>query len=218
MGVEHMDLETLFIYLFATFSAFVANTIPAFAPPTWIVLSLFKISHPELNSLILASLGVVGSVTGRFAMYLYSKALGRYIPQRYMGNINYFKKVIEKKRRGLFLGSFAYSLSPLPSNFLFIGSGLSGIKVLRMLAGFSVGRVISYALLVHGFYKTFSLIEVFGTGNVLLFGNLLGIGLAASMIFIDMKKILGRIMSIVHFIGNKLGFQSIMHNPKSFSG
>lgn len=41
-------------YLEATFLAFLVNVIPAFAPPTWIVLSLYKINNPQFNSVALA--------------------------------------------------------------------------------------------------------------------------------------------------------------------
>lgn len=190
----------ILMYLIAVLSIFVANIVPIFAPPTWIMLSLYKISNPELNIGILVLLGVIGSVAGRFAMYHYSKALGRYVPQRYTGNLTQFKKAVEEKKCGLFLGSFAYSLSPLPSNYLFIGSGISGMKIIHTLTGFAFGRAISYLLLIYGFYKTFSSFGVSSTGNMQLFGNILGILACVLLIFIDFQKIIGKTRNIASCI------------------
>jgi len=139
-------------------------------------------------------------------MYLYSKVLGKYVPQKCMGNISYFRKATDGRRRGLFFGSFAYSLSPLPSNFLFIGSGITGIKIVNMLTGFAFGRMISYVFLIQGFYKTYSFLGILGTEKALLLGNLLGIIIAISMIFIDMKKIIKKVAVIASSIRNMRQF------------
>lgn len=192
----------ILIYLVAVLSIFIANIVPVFAPPTWIILSLYKISNPELNIGILVLLGVIGSVAGRFSMYHYSKALGKYVPQRFTGNLSQFKRAVEEKSGGLFFGSFIYSLSPLPSNYLFIGSGISGMKIIHTLTGFAFGRAISYLLLIYGFHKTFLLFGVSGTADMQLFGNILGILACVFMIFIDIQKMIGKIQNIFSRIRN----------------
>ncbi|WP_455367351.1 hypothetical protein [[Eubacterium] cellulosolvens] len=189
-------------YLVAVLSIFIANIIPVFAPPTWIILSLYKISNPELNVGILVLLGVIGSVTGRFAMYHYSKVLGKYVPQRFTGNLSQFKRAVDEKSSRLFFGSFLYSLSPLPSNYLFIGSGISGMKIIHTLTGFAFGRAISYLLLIYGFHKTFLLFGGTGTADVQVFGNILGILACVLMIFIDFQKMIGKIRNIASCIKN----------------
>lgn len=185
-----MIAEELLGYLGATFLALLVNVIPAFAPPTWIVLSLYKINNPQLNSLALAFFGVIGSVAGRFVMYLYSRALGGYIPQKYADNLNYFRKFIGENKLGIFLGTLIYSLGPFPSSFLFIAFGVSSAEVLPVLAGFALGRTISYASLVYASFKAFVFFEIFGVENVRYVTDVLGILAAVSIIFIDWRKVI----------------------------
>jgi membrane protein YqaA with SNARE-associated domain len=196
-----MISEIIFLYVVALLTSFLTNLTPVFAPPTWIVLFLYKVNNPELNSVVLALFGVVGSVAGRFVMYLYSKILGKHIPERFTTNTSYLREIMGKKRRGLFLGSFAYSLSPFPSNFLFIGSGISGIEVLPILGGFAVGRTISYASLVYGFYKFFTFLETSslspGIDNMRLLGNVVGILAAVSIIFVNWRRVFDRVKNAI---------------------
>jgi len=182
-------IEELSSYVEVTLIAFLVNVIPAFAPPTWIVLSLYEINNPQLNSLALAFFGVVGSVAGRFVMYLYSKALGKHIPQKHADNLDYFRRLIGDKKLGLFFGTFIYSLGPLPSNFLFIASGISGMEILPVIAGFALGRVISYASLAYASSKAFVFFKFLGVENVRHAADLLGIVGAVSIVFIDWRKV-----------------------------
>ncbi len=51
-----MIIEELLMYLEVAFTTFVVNIVPIFAPPTWIVLCLFKVNRLELNTLWVAFL------------------------------------------------------------------------------------------------------------------------------------------------------------------
>ncbi len=146
--------------------ALLVNIVPAFAPPTWILLSIFEINNPSLNSFVLALFGVIGSVSGRFVMYLYSTIVGKYVPRKQADNLNYFKKFVMERRLGVFEATFLYSLSPLPSNFLFITFGISRAKVLPVLVGFALGRLVSYSILVYLSLKASVYFHFFGIGNV----------------------------------------------------
>jgi len=183
-----MIIKELLSYAEVTLMAFIVNIVPAFAPPTWIVLSLYKIQYPGMSSLALAFFGVLGSVIGRFVMYHYSRVIGKHVPQRYADNLKYFRKFIEGKKLGLFLGTFIYSLSPFPSNFLFMASGISGISVLPLVVGFALGRFVSYASLIYVTYETFGYFHGFGAGNMKLLADLFGIVASILIIFVDWKK------------------------------
>jgi membrane protein YqaA with SNARE-associated domain len=186
-----MVAEELFMYLEVTFVAFLVNVVPAFVPPTWIVLCIFAINNPHLSSLSLAFSGVIGSVAGRFVMYLYSKQLGKYIPHKYAENLEYFKKFIEERKLGLFLGTLLYSLSPLPSNFLFLAFGLSRVELLPVIAGFAIARIISYSSVVYLSTKAFAHLTFLGIENVRRIADLLGLLAGVSVIFIDWRKLGG---------------------------
>jgi membrane protein YqaA with SNARE-associated domain len=168
--------------------AFLANVVPAFVPPTWMVLSLYHIDHPFLNTPIVVFLGVVGSVGGRFVMYYYSRLLGRYVPNKYAENLKSFRSLFEKRKFGLFIGSFIYSIGPLPSNILFIASGISRTEILPILGGFAFARGVSYLLLISASLRVFSFLEVLGVPYVKDIVNILGIVAGIAVALVDCKK------------------------------
>ena len=56
-----------------------------------------------------------------------------------------------EKRPTLTVGLFLfYTFSPLPSNFLFIAYGLTGLPLLRVARPFFVGRLASYGFFIVG--------------------------------------------------------------------
>jgi membrane protein YqaA with SNARE-associated domain len=168
--------------------AFLANVVPAFVPPTWMVLSLYHIDHPFLNTPIVVFLGVVGSVGGRFVMYYYSRLLGRYVPNKYAENLKSFRSLFEKRTFGLFIGSFIYSIGPLPSNILFIASGIARTEILPILGGFAFARGVSYLLLISASLRVFSFLEVLGVPYVKDIINVLGIVAGIAVALVDWKK------------------------------
>ncbi|HKM50232.1 MAG TPA: hypothetical protein VJZ75_03545 [Candidatus Bathyarchaeia archaeon] len=168
--------------------AFLANVVPAFAPPTWMVLSLYQIDHPLLNTSIVVFLGVVGSVGGRLVMYYYSRLLGRYVPDKYAENLKSFRSLFEKRKFGIFIGSFIYSIGPLPSNILFIASGVARTEILPILGGFALARGVSYLLLIYASMRVFSFFEMFGGPYVKDIVNILGIAAGIAIALVDWKK------------------------------
>lgn len=173
--------------------AFLVNVIPALVPPTWMVLSMFEMHNPELSTLEIAIFGVVGSVMGRYVLYLYSRVLGRHVPSKYGENLSYISRFLGEKKLGLFLGTFLYALSPLPSNFLFISSGVSAVEVLPVLCGFALGRFISYASLTYTSHRLFLFFDALGVGDVRLALDVFGVLGGVAIIFIDWKKLLEKL-------------------------
>jgi len=185
--------ERIFEYFEVTLIALIVNLVPAFAPPTWVVLSVYQVNHLELNSLGIAFFGVIGSVAGRFIMYQYSAFVGRHVPRKQAENLRHFREFVEGKGLGLFFGTLVYSLSPLPSNFLFIASGISGMELLPVIGGFAIGRFISYAFLVYASSRAYE--ALFGVINIAVLrpaADILGIILAALPAFVDWSKVLDR--------------------------
>ena len=193
LRLPQLVLPEILEYLEVTLIALWVNLIPAFAPPTWVVLSVYQANHLELNSFGIACFGVIGSVAGRFIMYQYSALVGRHVPRKQAENLRHFKEFVERKRLGLFLGTLLYSLSPLPSNFLFIESGISGTELLPVIGGFAIGRLISYTFLVYVSSRAYeALFGVFGNADLRLAADILGIVIAASTAFVDWGKIFDR--------------------------
>jgi len=178
-------------YLIVFAVVFFFNILPAFAPPTWATLSYFKLRNPSLSTFELALVGVVASTLGRFVLYLYSYYLGRrVITGKRAENLYYLKRLIEE--HGPFIGSFLYALGPLPSNFLFIVAGLSGARVLPILAGFFLGRLISYTTLIYISFKLFGrAAELLEEYRWLL--DVVALAAAVALVFVDWKSVYERV-------------------------
>lgn len=185
-----MAIITFATYLAVTITSIIVNVVPAFAPPTWLVLSLYKINHPQIDLLALAFFGVVGSVIGRYVMYRYSELFGKYIPKKEVENLRYFRKFIGETNPRVFIETLVFSMSPLPSNFLFIAFGLSEVNIQPVLVGFFLGRLLSYTFLIQASFKSFTYFSnYFGAGETRIIIDLLGVLFAVIVIFIRWKKV-----------------------------
>ncbi len=135
-----LDVAMLFMMIF------VLNVIPAFAPPTWMVLSFIGLQHPPAHITLLALIGAVAATLGRFTLAKLSRVI---IRQKLLStttrhNIDAIRDGLEH-RRALTVGLFLfYAFSPLPSNVLFIAYGLTPLKYRLIAIPFLLGRFVSY--------------------------------------------------------------------------
>ena len=122
------------------------NIIPAFAPPTWMALSLIGFNDPTIDATLLALLGALAATMGRLTLAKLSRL---FIRQRILNegmrqNIDAIKQALER-RRVLTVSAFLfYAFSPLPSNYLFIAYGLTSLRLTLIALPFFLGRFISY--------------------------------------------------------------------------
>jgi len=139
-------LALLFILIFGL------NLIPAFAPPTWMALALVGFEFPGTGAVHLAVVGAVAATLGRLTLARLSHWLvrERLLSDAHRANIDVIKDRLEK-RTALTVGLFLfYAFSPLPSNFLFIAYGLTGLPLPRVALPFFVGRLASYTFFIEG--------------------------------------------------------------------
>lgn len=137
-------LALLFILIFGL------NLIPAFAPPTWMALALVGFEFPDTGAVHLAVIGAVAATLGRLTLARLSHWLvrERLLSDAHRANIDVIKDRLEK-RTALTVGLFLfYAFSPLPSNFLFIAYGLTGLPLPRVALPFFVGRLASYTFFI----------------------------------------------------------------------
>ena len=131
---------------------FALNLIPVFAPPTWMALAFVGFQFPQTNPWALALVGAAAATLGRLILALLSH---RIVSQKLLShaqreNICVIKQRLEK-RTALTFGIFlSYAFSPLPSNFLFIAYGLTGLSLVRVALPFFLGRCVSYAFFIFG--------------------------------------------------------------------
>jgi len=172
---------------------FVINIIPALMPPTWAVLSFFYITYPQ-NIWILIIVGVTASTCGRFALAKLSGYItGKFASKDKRAEFDGIKEKLSGKPLQKFVFTLIYALSPLPSNALFIAFGATKTKLSPVLAGFFVGRVISYLFLVFTTQKVFTSLESTMQGNAEIWTimiEVIGVIAILGFFLIDWNKII----------------------------
>ncbi|HEY3327659.1 MAG TPA: hypothetical protein VGK14_10900 [Novimethylophilus sp.] len=123
------------------------NTIPAFAPPTWMVLSLVGFNHPQFNPLLLALTAAFAATLGRITLAKLSQFIirNKLLKARTKENIDVLKEALEHRKNQTVGALLIYSFTPLPSNYLFIAYGLTTLPIRLIAMPFFIGRMVSYA-------------------------------------------------------------------------
>ena len=139
-------LALLFVLVFAL------NLIPAFAPPTWMALALVGFEYHDTSAALLAGVGAVAATLGRLTLAKLSHRIVRQklLSDAHRANIDVIKDRLEKRRALTARVFLFYAFSPLPSNFLFIAYGLTGLPLLRVALPFFIGRLVSYGFFIMG--------------------------------------------------------------------
>lgn len=127
---------------------FVLNSLPAFAPPTWMVLSAIGLSSPDRNPWLIALVAATAATAGRLvlAKLAYILVRQRWLSARTKENIDLVKDRLERQRAMTFGAVLAYTCSPLPSNSLFIAYGLTSLPLAPVAAAAFVGRFMTYSI------------------------------------------------------------------------
>ena len=127
---------------------FALNCLPAFAPPTWMVVSAMTLSSPGANPWLTALTAATAATAGRLvlAKLAYLLVRQRWLSARTKENVELVKVRLDKHRAMTFGAVLAYTCSPLPSNSLFIAYGLTSLP-LAPVASF-IGRFLTYSVWV----------------------------------------------------------------------
>ncbi len=130
-------------------AVFALNLLPAFAPPTWMALTVIGFTT-HLPVFWLALTAAASATCGRFVLAKMSRGLvrGRLLTEATRDNIDEIRSGLEQHKAmtaGLFL---FYAFSPLPSNYLFIAYGLTSLGMGLVCAPFFLGRLASYSFWV----------------------------------------------------------------------
>jgi len=126
---------------------FILNTIPAFAPPTWMALSYVGFKYPLQNVMLLGLVGAMAATLGRLTLAKLSRAIIRqkFLSQTTRDNIDAIREGLEHRRTLTFGVFLLYAFSPLPSNYLFIAYGLTSLGWKLIAIPFFIGRVVGYS-------------------------------------------------------------------------
>ncbi len=132
-------------YLLAVAVVFGVNLLPAFGPPTWAVLVLFRL-HEHLAIPALVVLGALAAGGGRLCLALATRRLRGWLPERRVANLEAAGDYMSGHRGRSLAGLGLFALSPLPSAQLFEAAGVMKLPLLPLTGAFFAGRLVSYSL------------------------------------------------------------------------
>jgi membrane protein YqaA with SNARE-associated domain len=136
-------------YLLAAAVVFGVNLLPAFGPPTWSVLVLFRL-RSHLNPVALVVIGAVAAGLGRFLLAEACRQLRSRLSQKRTANLAAARQALTSSRRGSLVGLALFAISPIPSAQLFEAAGLMDLALAPLVVVFFAGRLVSYAIYVGG--------------------------------------------------------------------
>jgi len=133
-------------------AVFLLNAMPAFAPPTWMLLAFYALQQPGTAPLLIAGVAACSATGGRL---LLARSAQRISTSRWMrpamrANMHEVAQAIGGHQQASVLAFLAFAISPLPSNVLFLAYGLARAPLHLLAWPFFVGRFISYTLAVIG--------------------------------------------------------------------
>jgi uncharacterized membrane protein YdjX (TVP38/TMEM64 family) len=175
-------------YLVLGVLVFLMNIVPVFMPPTWIILVRAIRDDTSFDPLALTVIGALSSTLGRAVLTYASSLFRRFFTHDMSEHAESIKAFFEKKGRALFAGTFAYALSPFPSNIVFIANGLTKVNFKPVFAGFFLGRLVSYYMLIVLSQRLF---QFAGEQYRFLF-DIFGVIAAFSILLLDWKKLFGK--------------------------
>ncbi len=137
-------------YVILALIIFGFNLLPAFAPPTWVVLVVYRLNS-HLMTLPMVIIGAVMATLGRYCLALITVRMKSYIPAKQLENLASTGVVLEKYKKSATIFEFAFfAVSPFPSAQMFEAAGLIGLNLRRLTIAFFFGRLISYSIYVTG--------------------------------------------------------------------
>jgi membrane protein YqaA with SNARE-associated domain len=136
-------------YVVVFFVVFGINLLPAFGPPTWSILVLYRLNS-HLNAVVLVLVGALAAASGRYLLALGSRRLRDRFSEKRRNSLEAVRKRLEGGRGKSIVALGLFALSPIPSAQLFEGAGITGLPLGRVVPAFFAGRLVSYSLYVAG--------------------------------------------------------------------
>ncbi len=124
------------------------NVIPAFMPPTWIILAFFVTKY-HMQILPVVLIGATFATLGRIILAGMSRIFfRRLLPKDLKENYASIGVYLNKHHKVTIPLVIAYAFLPIPSNNVFIAAGLAQMRIRLLAASFFAGRLISYTFWV----------------------------------------------------------------------
>lgn len=127
-------------------AVFFLNLLPAFAPPTWMLMGFFGLTFPDANPWLAALMAASGAALGRTVLASMTQRFtrSRWMPESMRNNLNTVAEAIKRRRATSATAFLLFAFSPLPSNALFLAYGLTHAPLHLLAVPFFAGRFVSY--------------------------------------------------------------------------
>jgi uncharacterized membrane protein YdjX (TVP38/TMEM64 family) len=164
------------------------NLMPAYGPPTWTILVLYRFQS-DLNPVALVIVGAIGAASGRLALGYATRALRSKLSEERRKSLQALRDRLEQHRKAGLLGLFLFALSPLPSAQLFEAAGITGVKLPPLTAAFFLGRIVSYSIYMAGA----SALKGTNVGDMVRDSFTSPVGIALQLAFLALVVVIGRV-------------------------
>ena len=136
-------------YMLVFIGAFFFDVVPfPFLPAFTIMIFLQVMFH--LNIWAVITIGVIGSVFGRYVLTLYIPYLaGKIFKPAKNEDVQFLGKKMKEKGWKSQLAVLTYSLLPLPTTPLFLAAGMAKIRAIYIIPAFFIGKFTSDTIAVH---------------------------------------------------------------------
>ncbi len=161
------------------------NLLPAFAPPTWVILVFYKLNS-NLNSISIIVIGVLAAASGRYCLALGVRSIRHRLNPQYTKNLELVRNRLDRGKKGYALYFLFFVISPLPSAQVFEAAALMNAPLVPITGAFMIGRSISYSISVFGA----STLKQHAMGTVLLDSIKSPWGIALQLICISVLYLL----------------------------
>lgn len=134
-------------YLLLAGVVFGVNLMPVFAPPTWTILVFFNVAY-DMPVYLLVPIGALCAASGRYVLGSLAKRFRGSFGKRRLHDLDTLRAIAEQRRAVSFGALMLFAISPIPSASLFIGAGVTGMRLGRLTVAFFAGRIVSYSIYV----------------------------------------------------------------------
>jgi uncharacterized membrane protein YdjX (TVP38/TMEM64 family) len=132
-------------YLILFLIVFGVNVLPAFGPPTWTILVVYRL-NTDIPTWLIVVIGAAAAASGRLLLAHAFRLFGRHLSEKTRKNLGAARDALQRNRRNTILALGLFALSPVPSAQLFEAAGLAGMRLLGFTAAFFAGRLVSYTI------------------------------------------------------------------------
>jgi uncharacterized membrane protein YdjX (TVP38/TMEM64 family) len=140
----------MWAYVLSFLVIFAENLMPAFGPPTWLVLVYLTLNF-GLEPLPLIVLAVIGASIAHWLMAHGFRRFRSRLPDKYVTNMTNLGSKLQRRNKTMWGMLALFLWSPLSSSQLFVAAGLiPQIKILPLVGAFALGRCFTYTTYVYG--------------------------------------------------------------------